>query len=87
MHPSAPLVEELENVPRGHGNNVATSQLLSAILLNPVAKRAEIRCVFIWGPDRRRTKIRLLNESSCARNINRLLSFLNFSLILKCPKS
>ena len=49
MHPSTPLVEELENVPRGHGNNVATSQFLSGILLNPVAKRAEVKCVFIWG--------------------------------------
>lgn len=49
MHPSTPLVDELENVPRGHGNNVATSQLLSCILLNPVAKRAEVRSVFTWG--------------------------------------
>ena len=38
MHPLAPLVEELENVPRGHGNNVATTGLLSAILLNPDAR-------------------------------------------------
>lgn len=43
MHPSTPLAEELENVPRGHGNNVATPWLLSGILLNPEAKRAEIR--------------------------------------------
>ncbi len=43
MHPSSPLMEELENVPRGHGNNVTTRQLLSSILLNPEAKRAAIR--------------------------------------------
>lgn len=50
MHPSTPLVEELENVPKEHGKNVAaTSQFSSCIILNPVAKRAEVRCAFIWG--------------------------------------
>ena len=41
MQPSVPLAEELENVPRGHGNNVAIVWLLSRLLLNPEAKRAE----------------------------------------------
>lgn len=43
MHPSVPLVKLLENVPTGHGINVATPGLLSFILLNPEAKRAEVR--------------------------------------------
>lgn len=42
VHPSAPLVEELENVPSGHGNNTATNWLLRGINLNPVDLRAEI---------------------------------------------
>ncbi len=41
VHPFFPLVEKLENVPRGHGNKIATSVLLSGILLNPEAKREE----------------------------------------------
>ena len=40
VHPSAPLVEESENVPRGHGNIVATLELSPGIRLNPVATRA-----------------------------------------------
>ena len=43
MHPSVPLVKVLEKVPREHGSNVATPSLLSSILLNPEAKRAEVR--------------------------------------------
>ena len=43
MHSSAPLSEELENVPRGHGNKVVRYGSLLGIDLKPDAKRAEIR--------------------------------------------
>ena len=50
VHPSAPLVEELENVPRGHGNNVAVDGSLSpGIRLNPEANRASNKR---WPPSR-----------------------------------
>lgn len=50
MHPSAPSVVELENVPNGQGNNVATFGLLSDIFLSPEAKRAEISSAFLKNP-------------------------------------
>lgn len=42
MHLSAPLSEELENVPRGHGNKVVRYGSLLGIVLKPESKRAEI---------------------------------------------
>lgn len=42
VHPSAPLADELEKVPRGHGKSVAASGVLPGVFLNPEAKRAEI---------------------------------------------
>ena len=42
MHPSVPFVKVLENVPRGHGNNIAIYGLLPSILVKPEAKRAEV---------------------------------------------
>ena len=42
MHPSVPLVKVSENVPRGHGSNIAIYGLLPSILVKPEAKRAEV---------------------------------------------
>ena len=43
VHPSAPLVEELENVPKGHGSITATVSSLRGVNLNPVDLRPAIR--------------------------------------------
>ena len=40
MQPSAPLVEELEYVPMGHGNSVALWEVIWSIRPNPEAMRA-----------------------------------------------
>lgn len=46
MHSPARAVNALENVPTGHGNNViALGEGLSFILVNPDARRANIRIV------------------------------------------
>jgi len=42
VHPSVPLMKGLENVPRGQGNNLQALGETS-ILLNPEARRAEMR--------------------------------------------
>ena len=42
LHSSAPLAEELEKVPRGHGNKVTKCRTLLGIDLNPESKKAEI---------------------------------------------
>lgn len=51
MHSSVPLVKTLENVPRGHGNNIVSLEKTS-ILLNPEANREEMRywSSAEWGP-------------------------------------
>ena len=51
MHPPFPLVERLENVPRGQGKKKFSKELL-CIILNPEPKRAEVSKTpsFAMGP-------------------------------------